>query len=246
MRRIVLNEKDYAAELLTFGNVGKSPMAAAEVLARYYLTQGFQTKQAKELLDRFFTEHWGEYNSVLWSDILLEIVKQARGTPLLDIDSIGVTQRELDCIAQVSEKKLRRLLFALLCLAKYGNAKNAQNNDWVSVKKYKHTGIFRTAKVAGTEKERCHCIKQLRDAGFLEYSKAVDNINVRVLFVDHEGPPAAAVRDFENLGYEYRRICGEPYFECRECGHLTRRHSNAQKYCPACAKALREKAPQKE
>lgn len=246
MRKIVLNEKDYAAELLRFGNVGKSPLAAAEVLARYYLAQGFGTKQVKELLSQFLAEHWDGYNRVLWDDTLLELVKQARGIPLLDIDSIGVTQRELNRIAEVSEKKLRRLAFALLCLAKYGNAKSTQNNDWVSVKKYKHTGIFRSAKVAGTEKERCHCIKQLRDAGFLEYSKAVDNINLRVLFVDHESPPAAAVRDFENLGYEYRRLCGEPYFECRECGHLSRRHSNAQKYCPACAKILQEKATRKE
>lgn len=242
MREIILNEKEYAANLLAFGSIGRSPALAAEILARHYMAQGMTAKQTKELIDHHLTANWEGYNRVLWGDTLQEIIQQARCRPLLEVDYIGVTQQELDRIAEADGKKQRRLLFTLLCLAKYGNAKNDKNNDWVSVKRYRHSGIFRMAKVTANEKERCRCIKQLKDASFLEYSRVVDNINVRVTFVDQEGPAVASVRDFENLGYEYRRILGEPYFECAECGHLTRRHSNAQKYCPACAKAAHERA----
>lgn len=53
------------------------------------------------------------------------------------------------------------------------------------------------------------------------------------------------VSDFRNLGYQYMKYHGEPYFECTNCG-ITEKIKNPSsgrppKYCPQCAAEIRTK-----
>ena len=57
-----------------------------------------------------------------------------------------------------------------------------------------------------------------------------------------DGPPAIKITDFRNLGYQYLKYYGEPYFECANCGIVTKykdpdniRSTRQQKYCASCA-----------
>ena len=66
----------------------------------------------------------------------------------------------------------------------------------------------------------------------------MDNTNVRVCFIE-EGNEAIRVSDFRNLGYQYMKLCGEPFFECQSCG-IVSKYSNpsrgrTQVYCKQCA-----------
>ena len=81
----------------------------------------------------------------------------------------------------------------------------------------------------------------LNEAGLIKFSKKVDNTNVRVCFVK-PGDAAIRITDFRNLGYQYLKYHGEPYFECQNCGVTTRydnpdnkRSCSKQKYCRSCA-----------
>ena len=83
---------------------------------------------------------------------------------------------------------------------------------------------------------------QLKDAGMIRFSKQIDNLSVQVLFAE-DGDAALRVTDFRNLGYQYMKYHGEPYFECAHCG-LTDKIKSAtqrrpQKYCAQCAVEIR-------
>lgn len=73
----------------------------------------------------------------------------------------------------------------------------------------------------------------LKEMGMIRFSKNVDNTNVRVCFIT-PGETAMVITDFRNLGYQYLKYHGEPYFECVNCGITIKRNNNKQKYCANC------------
>ena len=50
---------------------------------------------------------------------------------------------------------------------------------------------------------------------------------------------AIHIHDFRNLGYQYMKYYGGPYFECVNCGITVKEQEPSkgrrQKYCPECA-----------
>ena len=86
---------------------------------------------------------------------------------------------------------------------------------------------------------------QLKDCGFLRFSKKVDNLNVQVTFMEESGEIGLHIEDFRNLGYQYLQYCGGPYFQCVNCGLTVKQQEPArgrrQKYCPSCAIELHTK-----
>ena len=69
-----------------------------------------------------------------------------------------------------------RLLF--LGIAKFKNAINEKNNDWVSCSDKE---IFKMANIQKDIIVQSSLFKDLRDAGLIQFSRIVDNLNVRVL-----------------------------------------------------------------
>ena len=79
-------------------------------------------------------------------------------------------------------------------------------------------------------------INDLWRAGMVEYSKKVDNTNLRVTAVC-DGVYYATITDFRNLGNQYMQYInnGEGYFNCEMCGITLKQRSGKQKYCDVCA-----------
>ena len=85
--------------------------------------------------------------------------------------------------------------------------------------------------------------RMLNELGMVKFSKKVDNTNVQVCFIE-DGEPVMEVTDFRNLGYQYMKRCGEPYFECKNCGVTTKYNNPSsggrkQLYCNSCATEIR-------
>ena len=85
---------------------------------------------------------------------------------------------------------------------------------------------------------------ELRSAGFIRFSKKIDNLNVQVMFIE-DGETAIHIQDFRNIGYQYLKYYGEPYFDCANCGLTVKIREPSkgcrQKYCPSCAVELHTK-----
>lgn len=78
-------------------------------------------------------------------------------------------------------------------------------------------------------------LHEMKNAGLLRFSKRVDSLNIQVKFIRANSPVAIHITDFRNLGNQYLLYCGEPYFQCANCGLTIKKKSNVHKYCSDCA-----------
>ena len=207
------------------------------------------------MLEDFLIKADPAINIVMWQDAIERQIKNAEKYPLLEIESVPVTQKELDACTGLTaaagrkrfsgpkagvgkQSVMGRLLFTMICLAKFGNIVNEQNDSWVN---RQENEVFRLANIDTNSKRRALMYSDLRDIGLIRFSKKVDNINVRVTCVDPDGEPVLAVTDFRNLGNQFRMYCGEPYFECASCGLVVKRKNNSQLYCEDCGVIMNRK-----
>lgn len=243
---IVLNEHYYAEQAIQTRSLGKKPSETLSRVARYYIDSfdSANKKTIRSKLDLFLLQCDSTASIPKWSKMLDFATDWAFKHEAIQIDSIIITKPEMDKIDSLDGKQIRRLAFVLLCLSKYWNIVNSQNNDWVNSK---DNEIIAFANISTSIRRQCAMYAALRDAGLIQFSKKVDNTNVRVCFAE-DGEAAMTITDLRNLGYQYLKYHGEPYFECSNCG-ITTKISNPwnknsswkQKYCRDCAVEIKTK-----
>lgn len=228
--KLLLNEVLEAEQIISGDKLSVKPFEALSLLARYY-------RQIKELSPKETREHLNSWlggqlgtHSDDWSEFIEKVVANGKKYPLLQIEKISITKSEMNKIQSLKKKNQQKLAFVLLVYAKYGNAKSSKNNSWVLTQQYK---VFQAARVVGDS--RWTSMKELRDAGLIEFAHKVDNINVRVLFIDDKSGIELEITDLRELGYQYLRYIGEDFIECQECGVLVRKTCINKKYCKDCA-----------
>ena len=174
------------------------------------------------------------YNSVNWDLVIEKIVTKAKKYPLIQVNFVCITKHELETIKELQSKRMQRVSFTLLCLAKFYDEVNEKNNDWVNSK---INDIFRLARVQISKNDKTLMLNDLRALGLIEYSIKVDNDNVNVQFVDNESEVILQIDDFRELGYEYMKYCGYGKFiNCNDCGKLMKLYSkdNQTVRCAEC------------
>jgi hypothetical protein len=232
MTHIVLNERAYAEEALENLSLGNKPIQTLSRIARYYFNQGYKKREIGNLLENFMLKCDPTINIVKWQGTIEKLVRSSDKYGLIDIPGVFITRSELRTIKQISGKLLQRLMFTMLCLAKYGNATSSTNNNWVN---RKDKDIFCLANIAVTSKRQSLMINDLWNMGLIGYSRVVDNVNINVKSIDEDSPVELFIGDFRNLGNQYMKYCGEKYIECQCCGKVVKERHGRQKYCPECA-----------
>ena len=233
---IVLNEKKYAIECLENGFVGRKPFFTLSIIAKYYYyCLNYKKSKIEMLLNDFMFKNYSigyQSDRLSWQDTIEKIVKKVNNYTLLELDGVKITKSELKTISGIGNPNKERVMFTILCLAKFGIARNPQNNGWVNTDSKE---IFKMARVSCKAKERELYIGDLCDRGLLELPKRNDNVSLRVTFID-DGDEELFISDFRELGYEYLKYKGENFIRCAECGILTRGNKNRTKrYCKDCA-----------
>ena len=240
MTNIVLNEKAYAEYALENLALGSKPIETLGRVARYYYSIGYKKREIGNLIEDFMLKCDPTINIVKWQATIDRQVSSADKYDLIDISGVAITQSEMEKIQSIDGKLLQRLMFTMLCLAKYGNAINPNNNGWVN---RKDKEIFSLANISITTKRQSLMINDLWTMQYIGYSRVVDNININVKIIDDESPVVLFVSDFRNLGNQYMRYCGEKYIECQSCGIVVKENHGKQKYCNDCALEIdRQKA----
>ena len=240
---IVLNEHYYAEQAIQTRSLGKKPSETLSRVARYYIDScdSANKKTIRSKLDLFLLQCDSTASIPKWSKMLDFATDWAFKHEAIQIDSIIITKPEMDKIDSLDGKQIRRLAFVLLCLSKYWNIVNSQNDNWVNSK---DNEIMAFANINTSIRRQCAMYATLRDTGLIQFSKKVDNTNVRVCFAE-DGDVAMTITDLRNLGYQYLKYHGEPYFECTNCGITVKIDEPArgrkQKYCKACAVEMKTK-----
>lgn len=240
---IVLNEHYYAEQAIQTRSLGKKPSETLSRVARYYIDScdSVNKKTIRSKLDLFLLQCDSTASIPKWSKMLDFATDWAFKHEAIQIDSIVITKPEMDKIDSLDGKQIRRLAFVLLCLSKYWNIVNSQNDNWVNSK---DNEIMAFANINTSIRRQCAMYTTLRDAGLIQFSKKVDNTNVRVCFAE-DGEVAITITDLRNLGYQYLKYHGEPYFECTNCGITVKidepTRGRKQKYCKECAVEIKTK-----
>lgn len=236
---IVLNEHYSAEQAIQSRSLGNKPSETLTRVARYYIDNydGADKKTIRDKLDVFLLQCDSTASIPKWSKMLDFATDWAFKHKAINIESITITKPEMDKIDSLSGKQIRRLAFVLLCLSKYWNMVNEQNDYWVNSK---DNEIMSFANINTSIRRQCAMYATLKELGLIQFSKKVDNTNVRVCFAT-DGDTAMTITDLRNLGYQYLKYHGEPYFECVNCGITEKIKSNRQKYCHACAAEIETK-----
>ena len=231
---IVLNEHEWAQEKIESRSLGTKPFETLSRVAKYYIDKNYSKKETRDILDTFLLQCDPTVSLPKWSETLDYAVLRALKCNAVKIDGVEITKPEINRIDSLEGIQVRRLAFTLLCLAKYWDIVNPQGDHWVNSK---DSDIMRMANINTSIKRQSLMYHTLNEAGMIQFSKKVDNTNVRVRFIT-QGDVALTITDFRNLGYQYLRYHGEPYLECQNCG-ITVKSKNTigrkQKYCKECA-----------
>lgn len=232
---VVLKENEWAEEMIQANDLGKKPSETLRRVARYYLDKGYSPTDTRKRLDSFLVKCEPTYSLSKWSDTLDHALTRALKYNAIKIDSIDITKPEMNRIDSLEGKQTKRLAFTLLCLAKYWKIVMPDGDNWVN---NKDSEIMALANINTSIKRQGLMYWTLREAGMVQFSKKVDNTNVRVCFAE-DGKVVLHITDFRNLGYQYLMYHGEPYFECVNCG-ITNKINNPKnnrkpKYCSECA-----------
>jgi len=227
--------------------LGKKPFETLRRVARYYMDAGYGKSDTRKLLEEFLVQCSPGASPVLWMDTLDRAVSAAAKRPSVNLDCVEITEPEMDIIGSLKGVQTRRLAFTLLCLAKYAIAVNPDMNGWVCAD---DSDIMKMANIKTSVRRQSAIYKQLADAGLLQFSKKIDNTNVRVLFIT-DGKCALRMNDFRNLGNQYLMKTGTPgYIKCEDCGAIVGdsgasrkldKRGSTVKYCADCARRRRNR-----
>ncbi len=240
---IVLNENEWAKEMIESHSLGKRAFETLTRVARYYLDEGMSKRETRRMLDEFLLRCDPSAPLPRWTDTLDWALNRALKSKAVKIDYIPIMSEEMDKIDALEGRQIRRLAFALLCLSKYWDVVNPRGDHWVNTKQQE---IMKMANAEPSLRRQGAMYNALHQLGYVEFSKKVDNTNVKVLFGGGENE-IMRVSDFRNLGYQYLMFHGEPYFECENCGIVTkytppeRGSGRRPKYCRDCAEEVHMK-----
>lgn len=241
---IVVNENEYAQIRIKNKDVGENVYTTLSILAKYYYSQGMKRKAVCIELQRFLEVAYPKYsiNKSYWTEVIEKTANKNAKEKLFESDGVWITESEWEKIQALGNKILGKLAFTLLCIAKINNQKRSSNNNWVNTDIKE---IYKLANISCSVDLRAKRIGALIHSGLAEFAKRVDNLNLKVLFVDDEGKKKFIVNDFRDLGNEYLYRIGENYIRCAECGKLIKNNKNGtKKYCNSCASYVPQETKQ--
>lgn len=239
---IILNDYEYAKDMIESRSLGRKPFDTFTRVARYYADiKGYTKRQVRKVMDEFLLRCDPVASLPKWSDTIDNAVNRAFRTKAVEIESIPITIEEMEKIDSLGGRQTRRLAFTLLCLSKYWDIVNPNGDHWCNTP---DRDIMRMANINTSIKRQSMMYHTLNEIGMIQFSKKIDNTNVRVLFGCPDGETVLNITDFRNLGYQYLMYHGEPYFTCESCGITTKIKQGSgagrkKKYCADCANRIK-------
>lgn len=222
----MLNENEWAKSAIESKSLGKKPFETLTRVARYYIDSGMTQKEVRSAVEEFILACDKTASIPKWSHTIDTALSKASKREAINIEYVPISKWELQIIDDLDGIQIKRLAFTLLCLAKYWHEVNESCDYWVN---NKDSEIMRMANVNTSIKKQSLMYHSLNELGLVQFSKKVDNTNVRVCFANN-GEVAMKVTDFRNLGYQYMMFSGDDGFiKCASCGIIVKKN-NKPKY----------------
>lgn len=232
--RIILNELEEIEKVINSKSVNENELGnTIYLLTRYlYHEKGLRRVGIISYINNFMATACPNYHEWDWFNRIEKYALKAKNSPLMQIDSVPITQQELNCIEEIKDLKLEKLAFTMLALSKFCNMTYPGNSNWI---KYEYKFIFELANITCTDKDRLMALRSLMLKHIITRSKKNGVMKFTVNIVDNESDAILNLSDFRNLGYEYLLYKGQNYTRCKRCGQLFKQsRNNRAEYCKSC------------
>lgn len=244
--KAIMNELEYATDLMNGGKIKHGDTHALETLAKYCRYFDLDKTQTRQTLNSWYKERFPDRPKSQCYKEIERAIKIAAKYPLVAIDEINVTKPEIERILAIKSpptredgrrglnaKSLQKLAFTLLCFAKFELAKG-RSEPWVNIP---YKDLFRISRVRVVNDLKIQYLKDLKDLGLIKHTMRASSFLLKVLFIE-DGDTALTVSDLNELGALFEQIYfGIRYLRCGYCGKIIKRNGR-RKYCTECAKKV--------
>jgi len=223
-------------------------------LVAKYIRQTFdygEIRLEKELI-RFCQKQDINFNPITEAHTIKKWVRSALNYDLRKIESVSVSQKEIDTLKAINNNKDKKLLFTILIFSKalkIGSVKRDKSKLRTSEHYYIHynnfSDIIRLSRLNNISETDLADILHGYYNYFIFYN--AERELIRLNYVDKNPENEIVIGDLNNV-MEYFNILFQehkPISRCINCGKEIKKNSNIQKYCKECAK-LKSREQQKE
>ena len=234
---MILNEKEYIERVINEGRKKSDNFFVVTKLLCIYYSQeyGYTKNKVNKKLIEFYEKENNKFPDYYTLDMFNKYSrKHTNQRKLLEVNFIPIYKSEMEIIQELDNKINQRLLFTMMCLARYNNYLRCADYNYTNNDRYK---IAKLAAIPGSKDEKMDRFGELIDIGLISYAKKTMNTKVNCMTDNFDQEIAIKITRIEDIANQYRLYCGEDYVYCEDCGLLFRNSSTKPaKKCPACRK----------
>lgn len=208
------------------------------VLCQEWFNQGIDTRE--KLLNEMiaFCKKWNcEFNSAknenLLYDVLNSFEKSQKNPPSFEFNkNIIIYKNEINRLLSIEDKNYQKIGFIMICLAKWRNVNFVYLNSGSSISL---KIIYELAGIKATSKEQKTALFYLNITGFLDV-QLKPLLKCFIPCIEETGDIAMQFDIDDNMIYNWNYLV-MPH--CARCDNPFVKRCNKQKYCPECAKIIK-------
>ena len=224
---IIFDEKQRVEDLLKNGFKSKTALLDFILLGKYLIAEGFSGNDLKNELIKILSDKQELIPASYLPTIIPKIIRVATNNPLQEKKTIYITEMELEEIEKFSDKAQRIAFVYLVCYKFYGKEFVIKP---IETKKFARLTNLRNNQLYMLENE-------LFNSGFLsEKETRTDLFYIVNLPKNDSSDVLIKINDYRDFILNYEKYKGENVVNCKRCGKLIKRNSNAQIYCKDCKK----------
>ena len=241
MRGVILKETDILKNALN-GEMEKKPMSTLRILAKYYFNNGDTKEEVEDKLNKYMKENYKSYSPSKWKDLISQLVKSVekyKTYKMIDVDEVNITENEWFSIIALNNKQLEKLAFILLVYCKINKIKNPTCDNKIN---NTFTDIFRECGFRVTNETKL-LLNELYKLNYISIGLSCNSTSIRINYIEeNEDNIKFTIDNFKNVITYYEEYKnGKKYIECECCKKRVMQKTHNVKYCPKCAKEIKQK-----
>ena len=225
----------------------------AAKIARYNLhCLGMEEQENYEFIVDWMNKYATNFQESAYGPLINEVLRTAKKYPIIKIDSIKITKSEVNAIQSVNNIRQEKMLFVMLCVAKYQRITRGYTNGLVSAK---DIDLFKSARLSTPAADRDMFIHELMQTGLIRQPKKSHSQGYILNFMSENYEEDEIFGEIlpdncNNLAYWYLYYAKNDTKHlriCQDCGLIYRaKMDKITKYCMNCSPKHRHDAPPQE